>query len=148
MQFKEWLLKMETAGDSWLTPTAQPVARIYAKYYGSAIDGILLPDSLPVDHKRQEEARTLMKRSLAAMKKRKQKNKKRDTGNYKTSDADHGDLWTAFDKQYQKLRPRLPRPQNYNDAPEQYLTKGFDPNGGPDWGTIDSGKFHPMPFYR
>ena len=140
MQFKDWLKIQETAGDSWLTPTAQPVARIYANYYGSALDGVLLPNHLPVDHKRQKEARESLQNKLNTILKNKNK--------YKNSDADHGDLWDAFDKQYKKERPRLPRPQDYDDAPDQYVTADFMVDGEPDWGTINSGKFKPMPYYR
>ena len=68
-----------------------------------------------------------------------------NSGNYKSSDG-QGDLWAAFSQQYKKLRPRLPRPQNYNDAPDQYTTSGFDAIGTPDTGQKTT--FRPLTFFR
>ena len=141
MHFKEWLNLQEIAVDSWGTPTAQPVARIYANYGGSALDGVLLPNSLPVDHRKQANVKELLQKQLKKFEKRNAAN----SGNYKSSDG-QGDLWAAFSQQYKKLRPRLPRPQNYNDAPDQYTTSGFDAIGTPDTGQKTT--FRPLTFFR
>jgi hypothetical protein len=137
MNFKEWLAKNETAGDSWGVPTAQPVARLYARYGGSAISGIMLPDSLPVDHMRQAAARADLERKL-----------KKIQTKYKSSD-NLENIYPAMEKQYQKLKSKLPRPQEFKDAPDQYTTAGWDSVGSNvDQDQASPAVFKALPMYR
>ena len=135
MHFKEWLHKNETAGDSWFDPTAEPVARIYARYNGSAIDGIMLPNELPIDHARQEKAKEQLYNKLKNMHKK-----------YRDSDKVTGDIWNQMEKNYLKKKPKLPRPQEFKDAPDQYTTVGWDSVGEPDTGQRTF--FKSLPMYR
>lgn len=136
MKFKEWLTKNETAGDSWGVPTAEPVGRLYARYGGSAISGIMLPDSLPVDHMRQAAARADLERKL-----------KKIQTKYKSSDTKNLEgIYPAMEKQYQKSKSKLPRPQEFKDAPDQYTTAGWDSVGEPD--TEQRAFFKALPMYR
>ena len=75
MQFKDWLLKQETAGDSWGTPTAQPVLWLLrAQPEGAPLQGVFDLKDFPPGSIKNPFVQSLIKR----LKKYYMKNKQPD----------------------------------------------------------------------
>jgi hypothetical protein len=147
MHFKEWLLQNETAGDSWIDPTAQPIQWLLrAQINGAPLQGVMnLSDYPPGSIRDPYKADLLAK--LTNYFKRHKKDKKDDikfhhaNESLKSSDTVHEKLV----KWYMKMKPKMPRPQEFKDAPDQYTTAGWDAVGEPDTG--QRANFKVLPSY-
>jgi hypothetical protein len=146
MQFKEWLKQNETAGDSWIDPTAQPIQWLLrAQINGAPLQGVFNMDEFPPGSVKNPAAADLLAK-LAKYYKRNKKdfskmNFRTTSEGYKDSDTVHQKLL----KYYMKNRQKLPRPQEFKDAPDQYTTAGYDDVGAPDTG--QRATFKVLPHY-
>ena len=145
MQFKDWLLKQETAGDSWGTPTAQPVLWLLrAQPEGAPLQGVFDLKDFPPGSIKNPFVQSLIKR----LKKYYMKNKQPDEIQFqaeafirKRKDTVHLKMLKYFNKYRDKLPPAKLR----GDSPDQETTQGFDDVGEPDTG--QKANFKVLPSY-
>ena len=136
MQFKEWLLKQETAGDSWGVPTAQPVLwMLRAHPEGAPLQGVMNLEDFPPGSIKNPFKASLSKRLERYYKKNKTKNDKQlDMHSEVFIRQPKDTVYMRLLKYFLKYRDKLPRPQEFKDAPDQYTTAGYDDVGAPDTG--------------
>lgn len=136
MHFKEWLTQNETAGDSWIDPTGQPIQWLLrAQINGAPLQGVINLSDYPPGSLRDPLKDELLAKLTNYFKRHKKQKKdgikfQHTSESLRSSDTVHEKLL----KWYLKTKPKMPPAKLRGDSPDQETTQGFDDVGEPDTG--------------